>query len=149
MTGVMRVRLAVAFLVLVASFTLQFWFASANIFIDFILTALILFAFYFEIWELLVFIFLSFYVVAWAPLFNVEIILFCAIPLLVYTFHKIVALERWAGIPIAVIVGLIVFYAGSAPQFFFSNLIALLLDIFGSLIFAAAVFAIMNKTERR
>lgn len=144
----MRIRFILALLIIVFACALQSWFASMNIFIDFILAALIVFAFFFDIWELLVFILFSVFVINWQPAISTEIILFGIIPIAAYASYKFFALIRWAAIPIAIIVGFLVFYLVIASGMFFANGELFLIDVLGGLVFGELVFYAMDRSVK-
>lgn len=145
----MRIRFILALLILIFACALQSWLASINIFVDLILATAITFAFFFDIVELLVFILFSIFVINWQPAISAEIVLFGLIPLAAYGFHKVFAMVLWAAVPIAVIVGFLIFYIALAPTMFFVNWLTFLVDIFGALVFAGLVsFALSKSTQR-
>jgi hypothetical protein len=143
----MRTRFILAFLILIFACALQSWFASFNIFIDLILATLIAFAFFFDITELLVFILFGILVINWQPAISIEVILFGIIPLLTFGFYKMFALILWAAVPIAIVVGFLIFYITVAPGMFFANGYQFLMDVFGALIFGEFVFLALTHTH--
>ena len=72
----LRLRSILAILILLLACAFQFWFASAGVFVNFILATLIVFAFFFDIWELLVFVLFAIFVVNWQPGLSVDIFRF-------------------------------------------------------------------------
>ena len=72
----LRLRSILAILMLLLACAFQFWFASTGVFINFILAALVVFAFFFDIWELLVFILFAVFVINWSPIVSVDIFVF-------------------------------------------------------------------------
>lgn len=143
----MRLKFILAFLILVFACALQSWFASMNIFMDLILATLITFAFFFDIWELLVFILFSVFVINWQPAVSLEIVLFAIIPGIVYASHKFFALIPAVAIPIAIIIGFLVFYLVIAPTLFLADWRSFLMDVFGGLIFGELVFLALSRTN--
>jgi hypothetical protein len=143
----MRIRFVLALLILLFACALQFWFASAGVFINFILAALIVFAFFFDIWELLVFILFAIFVINWQPVASLAIIMFGLIPIAAHAFHRAFAWTVWAGIPTAMVVGFLVLYVTVAPHSFFASGELFLVDLFGSLIFGGLVFFMFERLQ--
>ncbi|MGD1003340.1 MAG: hypothetical protein ABR884_02075 [Minisyncoccia bacterium] len=142
-----RLRSILAILVLLLACALQFWFASAGVFINFILAALIVFAFFFDIWELLVFILFAIFVINWSPIMSVDIFLFAIIPIAAYAFHKVFAWTGWAAVPVAIVCGFILLYLAIAPATFLANWNVFFIDLFGALIFGILVFLTLDRLE--
>jgi hypothetical protein len=140
-----RLRFILAILILLLACSFQFWFASAGMFINFILAALIVFAFFFDIWELLVFVLFAVFVVNWSPAPSVDIIVFGIIPLAAYAFHKVFAWTLWTAIPVAIICGFLLLYLAIAPAAFLGNWEVFLKDLFGGLVFGGLVFLILDR----
>ncbi|HUC31207.1 MAG TPA: hypothetical protein VMR99_00755 [Candidatus Paceibacterota bacterium] len=140
----MRLKFILAILVLLLACALQFWFAAAGVFINFILGALIVFAFYFDIWELVVFVLFAILVINWQPTPSIDIFVFAIIPIVAYGFYKIFAWTLWAGIPVAIVCGFFLLYLVIAPAAFLSDLVPFLGDILGGLIFGGAVAFILK-----
>ena len=113
-------------------------------FINFILATLIVFAFFFDIWELIVFILFAVFVVNWQPAISVDIVLFGVIPLAAYAFHRIFAWTLWAGIPVAIVCGFLLLYVAVAPGMFLNNGMVILIDMFGGLVFGGVVSFILK-----
>jgi hypothetical protein len=142
-------RLITAFLILVLAAAIQFWLSGAGIFLNLIFAALIVFAFFFDFWEMALFVLLGVLVVNWQPAPSTEIFLFALIPLIVFALHGVFRSERWATVPIAIVCGLLIFYAVTAPHFLLSNPVAFLEDLFGSLIAGELVFWMMGRITKR
>jgi hypothetical protein len=143
----MRIRFILAFLILIFACVLQSWLVSMNIFIDLILATLIVFAFFFELWELLVFILFGIFVINWQPAISLEIILFAAIPLIIYGFYRLFALTSWITAPLAIILGFLLFYIVISPAILFSNATGFLMDLFGGLVFGELVFLALTHSN--
>ncbi|HUC01671.1 MAG TPA: hypothetical protein VMA75_02090 [Candidatus Paceibacterota bacterium] len=141
----MRLRFILAILILLLACSLQFWFASANVFVNFILAALIVFAFFFDFWEMLVFVLFAVFVVNWAPAPSVDIVVFGLIPLAAFAFHKAFRWSRWAGAPVAIVAGFLLLYLAIAPAAFLPGWESFLTDLFGGLVFGALVFFTMDR----
>jgi hypothetical protein len=140
----MRLKFILAILILLLACALQFWFASAGVFINFILAALIVFAFFFDILELLVFVLFGIFVVNWTPVPGIDIFVFGIIPIAAYAFHKVFAWTVWAAAPVAIICGFLVLYLALAPAAFLGNWEIFLTDLFGGLLFGSFVFLIFD-----
>ena len=143
----LRLRSILAILILLLACALQFWFASAGMFINFILAALIVFAFFFDIWELLVFVLFAVFVINWSPIMSVDIFLFAIIPIAAYAFHKVFAWTVWAAVPAAIVCGFILLYLVIAPAAFLTNWNIFFIDLFGALIFGGLAFLIFDRLE--
>lgn len=142
-------RFIVAFLFLALAFVMQFWLASFGVFVNFILAALIAFAFLFGIGDLIFFILLAIFVVNWQPAWSLEIGLFAAIPLAAYALHRYTDWEAWAANSFALIAGLFILYLTVAPSRFLSDWKIFLVDLAASFILGTAIFAALNRRENR
>lgn len=146
----MKLRLFLAVVLMLLAAVFQFWFASFGLFVNFIFATLIVFAFFFDIWEMITFVLFGVLVINWQPAFSVELVLFAAVPLLIYASHRISAWQPWIAAPIAIVIGLAVFYAGAAPTLFFPHFVSFLADAFGSLIFGGiVVFSLTRLRDSR
>jgi hypothetical protein len=143
----LRLRSILAVLILLLACAFQFWFASAGVFINFILAALIVFAFFFDIWELLVFVLFAIFVVNWSPIISVDLFVFAIIPIVAYAFHKVFAWTVWAAVPVAIVCGFILLYCAIAPAAFLASGNLFLVDLFGALIFGELVFLTFDRLE--
>jgi len=143
----MRLRFILAFLVLLLACALQFWFASTGIFIDFILATLIVFAFFFDIWELLAFVLFGIFVLNWQPAASVDIFIFGIVPIAAYAFHKVFAWAAWAAIPAAIAGGFLLLYFVIAPAGFLPHAELFLIDLFGGLLFGGTVFLVLKRLK--
>jgi hypothetical protein len=143
----LRLRSILAILILLLACALQFWFASAGTFINFILATLIVFAFYFDIWELLVFVLFGVLVINWQPVVSTDIFIFGIIPIAAYAFHKVFSWSVWAAAPVAIVCGFIVLYLATAPAAFFDNWELLLFDLLGGLVFGGFIFLVFDRLK--
>jgi hypothetical protein len=142
-----RLRSILAILILLLACAFQFWFASAGVFINFILATLIVFAFFFDIWELLVFVCFAVFVINWQPMMSVDVFLFAIIPLAAYAFHKVFAWTAWVAAPVAIAIGFILLYVTIAPLSFLASLNLFFIDLFGALIFGGLAFLTFDRLE--
>ena len=140
-----RLRSILAVLILLLACALQFWFASMNVFVNFILAALIVFAFFFDIWELLVYILFAILVINWQPGLSVDIFVFCIIPIAAYAFHRVFEWTVWTAFPVAIVCGFFLLYLALAPTAFLANGKIFLIDLLGGLIFGGLVFSVFNR----
>ncbi len=143
----MRVRSVLAILLLLLACALQFWFASAGTFVNFILAALIVFAFYFDIWELLVFVLFGIFVINWQPAVSTDIFVFGIIPVAAYAFHRVFAWSVWAAAPVAIVCGFALLYLALAPAAFLGDWKLFLIDAFGGLVFGGLVFLVFDRLK--
>lgn len=141
----MRVRSILAVLILLLACALQFWSASAGVFVNFILATLIVFAFFFDIWELVVFVLFAIFVVNWQPGPSVDLFVFGIIPVAAFAFHKVSGWAAWAAAPVAVVCGFVLLYLAIAPLAFLANGGLLLTDLFGGLVFGGLVFLTLDR----
>jgi len=144
----MNIRFIAAVFAVFLACVLQFWFASLGIAVNLILAALIALAFLFGIWEVVFFTVLALFIINWQPAFGEEIVLFGVLPLAAYASHRLFSWEAWAGSLVAIAAGLVITYGALEPEIFFARPGAFLLDLIGSLLFGAAVFAVLNRRGR-
>lgn len=141
----MRLRSLLAILILLLACTLQFWFGAAGVFVNFILAALIVFAFFFDIWELLVFVLFAVLVINWSPAVSGDIIVFAILPVAAYAFHKVFTWTAWAAVPVAIVVGFLLLYLAIAPAVLLPHWESFLADLFGGLVFGGVVFLLLQS----
>ncbi len=141
----MRLRFILAILILLLACALQFWFASAGVFVNVILATLIVFAFFFDIGELLVCVLFAIMVINWSPVVSTDIFVFGIIPIAAYAFHKVFAWTTWIAAPVAVVIGFLLLYLAIAPAAFLQNGRPLLIDLCGGLIFGGLVFFTLDR----
>ena len=141
----MRLRSILAVLILLLACALQFWFASSNVFINFILAALIVFAFFFDIWELLIYILFAILVINWQPGLSIDIFVFGIIPIAAYAFHKALGWTILAAVPIAIICGFFLLYLALAPTAFFAYWKLFFVDLLGGLLFGVLVSFVLDR----
>ena len=115
-----------------------------GVFINFILATLIVFAFFFDFWELLVFILFAVFVINWSPVMSVDIFVFAIIPIAAYAFHKVFAWTGWAAAPAAIVCGFILLYLAIAPAAFLASGNVFFVDLFGALIFGGLAFLTLD-----
>jgi hypothetical protein len=144
----MRYRLVAAILLFLIACVVQFSLASAGISIDLVLAALIAFAFFFSFLEVLVFVLCGVFLMNWQPGFSFEMLIFAALPLAAFFFHRAFAWAPWAGIPVMTVCGFAAFYALIAPSLFVIDPAKIVLDVVGSLIFGEITLAALNRAER-
>ncbi len=144
----MRFRVLAAIFILLIACVLQFWLASAGVFLDLILAALVVDAFLFSFLELIAFVLFGVFAVNWAPGPSVALATFAAIPLLAYLFRRLFAWTPWAGVPLATAGGLVLFYLASAPGMFRAAPGAVALDLAGSLLFGMCALWAVDRAEK-
>jgi hypothetical protein len=121
---------------------------SAGVFINVILATLIAFAFFFDFFEMVVFILFAIFVINWQPAFSIELALFILIPLAAFVFHKFFAWSAWAGIPVIIVGGFFVLYLVVAPYVFVGNFATFAADLIGSLLFGELVLVALKRAEK-
>jgi hypothetical protein len=77
----------------------------------------------------------------------VEIIAFALIPILAYAVHKFFALIPAVVVPIAIIIGFLLFYLVVAPGTFFANIELFLMDLLGGLVFGELTFLALSRSN--
>jgi hypothetical protein len=122
-------------LVLAIAFLLQLWFPVSGIRGDFVLAALIAFAFIYNFWEVVFFSLFAAFVVNWQPVLSVGLLIFALIPLVVFVLHRLLRWEPWMGIAVSTASGIFLFYAVTAPMMIVPNLGALVEDVIACVIF--------------
>jgi len=138
-------RLTIALLILILASGVQFWLAGGGVFFNLIFTTLIVFAFFFDFWEMAFFVLFGVLVVNWQPAISLELFLFALFPLLTFAFHSLFRSERWITIPVAIVCELFVFYGIVAPRFLFGSPIAFLEDLVVCLIAGGLVFLALRR----
>jgi hypothetical protein len=133
-----------AILVFILAVMLQLWLAPGGIHGDFVLTALIVFAFLFEFWELAAFIIFGIFLLNLWPSFNLAMLMFVLVPLVVYVLCRRFSLDLWLGVAASIAGGIIVFYAVTAPLAAFSAAGPLILDLIACIIFGELVLCGME-----
>lgn len=144
----MKFRFVIAILILLLACGLQFLFASAGVFINLILAALVAFAFFFDFFEVAVLVLFATLVVNWQPAFSIEIMLFILIPLVAFAVCTFFSLTPSIGIPAVIAGGFLVLYLAAAPGAFIGNLSIFALDLIVSLLFGELVLAALKKAEK-
>lgn len=142
-----RAQSILGILILLLACALQFWFASAGVFINFILATLIAFAFFFDIGELLVYVLFAVLVINWEPRVSIDIIVFGLIPIAAYAFHRVFSWSVWAAAPVAIVCGFILLYLAIAPTAFLADGRPLLEDLFGGLLFGSFTFLTLDRLK--
>lgn len=120
--------------ILVLALFLQFLLASAGVHFTLALAMLIVFAFVFDFWELLLFDLLAVFLLNWEPAPSITLIVFALIPIAALIFHKLIRTEIWIGSLIAIVVGFLIFYFASAPSLFLENILGFVMDLIIGLI---------------
>jgi hypothetical protein len=144
----MKFRLIVAILILFLACGLQFLFGSVGVFINLILATLIAFAFFFDFFEMTVFILFAVFIINWQSAFSIEVALFVLVPFAAFAFHKFFAWSAWAGIPVMIVGGFFVLYLAVAPYMITAHFSEFILDVIGSLLFGELVLVALKKAEK-
>lgn len=124
-----------AILVFALAIMLQLWFSPGGMRGDFVLAALIVFAFLFEFWELIFFILLGIFFLNPSLGPNIGMFMLAIVPLAAYFVRRRFSLDPWLGAAAGVAIGAIVFYAVVAPMAAFHAVGFLLLDILACVLF--------------
>jgi hypothetical protein len=140
--------LIAAILILVLASALQFWLAGSGIFLNLIFVTLIVFAFFFDFWEMAMFVLFGVLVVNWQPAMSLEIFLFAFLPLLTFALHNVFRSQRWATIPIAIVCEFFLFYVIIAPRFLLGDPVAFFEDLFVSLMAGGLVFLALRRINK-
>ncbi len=139
------IRFMLALLLLALALVLQFWLASFGIFLNLAVASLIAFAFLFDLWDLVVFILATIFVINWQPVFSIEIGLVAALPLAAYALKRYSTSQAWAAVPACVAIALVVLYGSIAPGLFLSAWKIFLTDLAACVIGSGVVFAALDR----
>ena len=142
-----RLRFVLGILILLLSCALQFWFASAGVFVNFVLAALIVFAFFFGIGELAVFILAAIFILNWQPAVSADIVVFAVIPVAAFAFHRAFRVNPWIAAPGAIVAGFALLYLAVAPAALFAGGELFLRDLFGGLVFGMLAFIALERLD--
>ncbi len=134
------IRFFAALAILFLTLSLQFFFASAGLYFNITLAAVIAFAFSFNFLELLVLDLLAVFILNWQPAASVALIAFALIPLVAFAFRHVVHAEPWSGNLVAVAVGFLAWHLVSAPAQFFPDAAIALEDVAIGLVAGGLVF---------
>ena len=136
----MILKLSAGFVVLLIAAVLQFFFASAEILLNFSFAALITFAFVFGFWELLVLVIFTVFIANWQPGPSVEIFILAAFPLAVYFCRNLLRWKTWLENFLAIALGYLLLYCGAAPARILHEWPSLLANIAAGILFSALIF---------
>jgi hypothetical protein len=123
------IRLLLGFLTLLAALALQFWLVPFGVHADLAFTALIAFAFVFNVWELAIFVLFSVFILNWQPGLSTDIIALAAIPFIIFIIQRWLHVTRWIGGMVAIAVSLLVLYLVIAPTMIISSFSSFFLDV--------------------
>jgi hypothetical protein len=133
-----------AILVFILALMLQLWFAPAGVRGDFVLAALIVFAFLFTFWELIAFVLFGVFLLNTAFYPGLAMFFWAAIPLVVYAARRRFPFDPWFGAALGIALGIPAFYAVTAPGAAVHAIGFLLLDILACIIFGELVLCGMT-----
>jgi hypothetical protein len=128
-----------ALLVFILALMLQLWLAPAGMRGDFVLTTLIVFAFIFTFWELVVFALFGAFFLNTSPYLGWSVLMLILIPLLAYIARNRFPLDRWFGVLFGIVIGIPLFYAITAPVAALHAIGFLLVDILACVIFGELI----------
>ena len=131
-------KLFLGVLVLLLALLLQVRLPVNGLHGDFILAALVAFAFTYGFWELFFFILLSVFAINWEPTLGADLLAFAAIPLAAYLIRTWSSWEPWIGVAVSTAAGILIFYwfTFGIPA---ADLNALLGDVIASVLFGELV----------
>jgi hypothetical protein len=141
----MNLRFLAGVVVLFIAFILQFFLATAGIFVNFFFAALITFAFIFIFWELLVLVLLTVFIVNWQPGASVEIFIFVFYPLVVFFLRGWGHFQVWFKNLVAILAGFLLLYVTLAGRSFIYHPGAFFTDLAGGLIFGSVLFFLLRR----
>jgi hypothetical protein len=133
-----------ATLVFLLAVMLQLWFAPGGMRGDFVLAVLIVFSFVFEFWELLIFVLLAAFLMNAAFHPDLAVLMLVLVPLAVFAVRRRFSLDPWLGIPAVIAVGIVLFYAVTAPVAALHAIGFLLIDILICILFGELVLVGME-----
>jgi hypothetical protein len=128
-----------AILVFVLAVMLQLWFAPGGMHGDFVLAALVVLAFLFEFWELVIFILFGMFLLDSSLYPDITMFMFALVPIAVYFMRRRFSFDPWLGAPALIVLGIIVFYTVVAPLAAFRAAGFLALDILACAIFGELI----------
>lgn len=144
----MKLKLSAGLVILLIALALQFWFASAGIYLDLAFAALISFAFIFDFWELLILIFLAVFILNWQPAISFAILVFGLFPIVAHFSRGVLHWQPWIENLIAIVIGFFVFYLFLSGTRFLYHPQGFFTDLLGGLIFGALIFFPMYRWEK-
>lgn len=104
-----------AILVFLFAVALQLWFAPGGVRGDFALAAMIVFAFLFDLWPLVLFSLFGVFLLNPSLHPSLAALMLIVVPLSVFFFRKRFSLDPWLGVPISILLGIGIFYVVIAP----------------------------------
>jgi len=128
-----------ATLVLLLAVMFQLWFTPGGAHGDFVLATLIVFAFLFEFWELILFVLLGVFIMNSSVHPDTTMLMLVIIPLGAYVARRYFSLDPWLGAAAGIAVGVIIFYAVVAPIAAVHAIGLLVFDILISALFGELV----------
>ncbi len=106
----MSVRTIGGLLILLVALALQFFLASAGVYVNLAFAALITFAFLFDGWALALFVALAVFLVNWKPSVSREILVIALYPFATYWSRNLLTWRTWAKNFLAILIGFILLY---------------------------------------
>lgn len=132
-------KLILGLLILVLALVLQLWFPIGGVHGDFVIAALIAFAFIFPFGEFAFFLILAAFVINWQPGFGPDVLAFLLVPLAAFVLHFWLRWEPWIGVAVSTAAGVLALYGIIAPSAFTANTSALIADAIACIIFGEIV----------
>ena len=126
-------------LILFLAVSLQFWFGSWGLYANFVLAALVAFAFLFNIQEFIFLLLFGVFIMNWQPAISRDILAFALVPMLVFIARSRFHWDAYIGSAISIVAGITLFYVVLAPAMIVQPFGGFLIDIAAALIFGEAV----------
>lgn len=140
----MRFTLALVMFALAAA--VQFWLMGGGIFLNLIFALLVVYALYFDFWELAFFVLLAMFLLDWRSAITLELALVAAVPFAVFAMRGMFRMETWVTAPIGIVAGLLLLYAVAAPRFLWTEPAVFLADACLSLLAGMLAFAALHRS---
>ena|SRR5258708_821635 len=138
-------RLAIVFSFLILALVLQF--SSIIMFgsyVSFVLAALIVAAFFLNIFELLFLTLFAVLALKFTPGFSFEFIVFAFLPFVAFAVRRIFPYAMWLVNIAMIAISVIALYVMTNAHYLFTNPTIFALDVAGSTLFGAAIFFLMS-----
>lgn len=118
-----------------------------NYYFNFLLSTLIILAFFIDYIYLIFLSFIGIILINWEPKINLEMALLFLIPQLFYLISKKIKLESWLMLIISLTFGFVLFYIILNYQFILNYTLYFLLDILINIIFGLILFYYFQKIK--
>ncbi len=144
----MNWKLIIAFVILLLALLAQLAIGDVlGVWISFVLTTLIVSALFFNFQELIFLILFAVFILNSQPALSPEIIIFSALPIIIYFVRVFVPLQPLLSSLFSIFVSLLFLYSVFSPRLFISRPGLFVLDLSASLVYGSMVFWILRKAH--